>query len=148
MTYKQKVVINNINLNDVIQSFHNYDFVKFLTSLQPVRINYWEGIKNDMTADFSFWFFGWKNIKVIHKNYHKTKEHLYFEDHGLEMPFHLSYWEHHHIIKPHKNGVIIIDKVKMKSTNSNYLIYLIMLFPVIIRRATYKIWFKIKFKDK
>ena len=147
MTYKQKVVINNISINDVIQSFHNYDFVKFLTLLQPVRINYWEGIKNDMKADFSFWFFGWKNIKVIHKNYNKTKEHLYFEDHGLKMPFHLSYWEHHHIIKQHKNGVIIIDKVKMKSTNSNSLIYLIMLFPVIIRRVTYKIWFKIKTKD-
>ena len=69
MLFKQKVHLKKINQYDVIESFHNRDFVDFLISFQPVKILKWTGIKNGESASFKFWFFGWKKwmlfIKII-----------------------------------------------------------------------------------
>lgn len=143
MTFQQKVFLNNIQPLDVIRSFHDHNFVEFLISGQPVKINTWKGIDNNKTASFSFWFFGWRTMNVVHENYQVSREKLHFEDHGTELPFGLLEWKHQHIVKPHKNGSVIVDNVTMdKSTiKKKYLIYPIMIFPIFIRRITYKIWF-------
>ncbi len=143
MFFKQKVILKNIDITDVIQSFHDRRFVDFLTALQPVQIKNWNGIENNKKAAFSFWFFGWKDIKVVHKNYEVSGTHLHFEDKGLELPFELLEWHHHHIVQSYKDGAMIIDKVQMNSNRSigKFFIYGIMLFPILIRRITYRIWF-------
>jgi ligand-binding SRPBCC domain-containing protein len=143
MLYQQKVILKDIDVSIVIQSFHDRRFVEFLTSFQPVQINSWEGINNGKEASFSFWFFGWREIKVSHDNYGVTDTHLHFEDIGLVLPFGLSKWHHHHIVRSYNNGAMIIDKVNMDSNGSliRYLAYPIMLFPIFVRRITYKIWF-------
>ena len=143
MLFEQKVILKGTDPVDVIKSFHDRKFVEFLITLQPVKILSWEGINNNMKASFSFWFFGWKHIEVEHKNYNVSKKYLHFEDHGIVLPFGLSSWNHHHIIEPHANGTSIIDKVEMDSQSSGlrYFIFPIMIFPVFIRRLTYKIWF-------
>lgn len=143
MTFKQKVILNNIEPLDVIRSFHNHSFVEFLISGQPVKINSWKGIDDNKSASFSFWFFGWRTMNVTHENYQVSREKLHFEDHGTKLPFGLLKWKHEHIVKPHKNGSIIMDNVSMdKSTiRKKYLIFPIMIFPIFIRRFTYKIWF-------
>ncbi|MFL2982789.1 MAG: hypothetical protein ACJZ12_00175 [Candidatus Neomarinimicrobiota bacterium] len=144
MLYQQKVILKGIDIPIVIKSFHNRRFVDFLISMQPVKIKSWDGIENGKEAIFSFWFFGWKNIRVVHNNYKVTNKSLHFEDSGLRLPFGLEKWNHHHTVQEYKDGVIIIDKVYMKSNSLFFrpLIYLIMLFPVVIRKVTYKIWFK------
>ena len=143
MLFEQKVILKGIDPLDVIRSFHDRSFVEFLTALQPVKIQSCVGINNNMKASFSFWFLGWRQIEVEHKNYKVSKNHLQFEDRGLVIPFGLSSWKHHHIIETHKNGTTITDKVEMGSQSLwlRYLIFLIMLFPIFIRRLTYRFWF-------
>jgi len=62
---------------------------------------------------------------------------------GLILPFGLKSWKHQHVVEPHKLGSIITDKVHIdnKENWKMFFIYPIMLFPVIIRKITYKIWF-------
>ncbi|MBT5782873.1 hypothetical protein OAP42_00425 [Candidatus Marinimicrobia bacterium] len=143
MTFQQKVVLNNIQPLDVIRSFHNHNFVEFLISGQPVKINSWKGIDDNKKASFSFWFFGWRKMNVIHKNYHVSRDNLSFEDCGTDLPFGLLEWKHEHVVRPYGNGSIIEDNVTMDRSSfvKRVFIYPIMLFPIFIRRITYKIWF-------
>ena len=143
MSFQQKVVLKNIQPLDVIRSFHDHSFVEFLISGQPVKINTWKGIDDNKKASFSFWFFGWRKMNVIHKNYRVTRNNLSFEDRGTQLPFGLSEWKHEHVVRPYGNGSVIEDNVTMDRSSlvKRVLIYPIMLFPIFIRRITYKIWF-------
>lgn len=143
MLFEQRVKLKNINPAIVIKSFHDFNFIKFLIKMQPVRIEYWNGINNNEKAAFKFWFFGWRDFKVIHKNYTKDLNYLHFEDVGIEFPFGISYWHHHHTIISHKNGTMIIDKIHFDFDNfqKKILFYPVVLFPVIIRKLTYRFWF-------
>jgi len=143
VSFQQQVLLKNINPFDVIRSFHDLKFVEFLIAGQPIRINLWEGIDNNKKASFSFWFFGWKTMNVVHENYLIGKDHLYFEDRGTELPFGLNLWQHKHTVKPYDNGTVIVDTVLMDDSTpiKKFWIYPIMIFPILIRRVTYKIWF-------
>ena len=143
MSFQQQVLLKNINPLDVIRSFHDLRLVEFLIAGQPIRINLWEGIDNNKKASFSFWFFGWKTMNVVHEKYLIGKDHLYFEDRGTELPFGLNLWQHKHTVKPYDNGTVIVDTVLMDDSTpiKKFWIYPIMIFPILIRRVTYKIWF-------
>jgi len=143
MHFKQQVKLTKTHPLDVIKSFHDKGFIKYLTAAQPVRIDSWNGIDDDKEASFSFWFFGWRKIKVVHKNYSISDSRLYFEDLGTSLPFGLSKWKHQHIVEPYRKGSIIIDKVAIDSSSKikKYLAFPIMIFPILLRRVTYKIWF-------
>lgn len=143
MSFYQETVLKNIRPDDVVRCFHSYDFIKFLTLGQPVKIQSWSGIDNNKTATFLFWFFGWRQMSVVHENYSLGQDYLSFVDKGLIVPFGLKGWRHQHIVKSHKMGALIIDKIFIDEENTfkKYLIYPIMLFPIIIRRLTYKVWF-------
>jgi hypothetical protein len=143
VSFQQQVLLKNINPFDVIRSFHDLRFVEFLIAGQPIRINLWEGIDNNKKASFSFWFFGWKTMNVVHEKYLIGKDHLYFEDRGTELPFGLNLWQHKHTVKPYDNGTVIVDTVLMDDSTpiKKFWIYPIMIFPILIRRVTYKIWF-------
>tara|TARA_B100000886_G_scaffold338198_1_gene300513 strand:- start:270 stop:722 length:453 start_codon:yes stop_codon:yes gene_type:complete len=143
MLYEQKVLLKNTKVLKVINSFHNKSFVKFLIFAQPVKIISWDGIENGKVAVFKFWFFGWRTMKVVHKGYINRGQYLSFEDKGLEIPFGLTTWNHHHIVETQKNNVVIIDRVTMNSDShiKSYLIYPVMIFPILIRKVLYRIWF-------
>jgi len=143
MLYQQKVILKDIKISDVIQSFHDRKFVEYLISSQPVKISSWDGIENGKVASFSFWFFGWRNMKVIHRNYEVNETYLHFEDMGVELPFGLHEWNHHHIVEDLDDGVVITDRVYLdsKSPIKMYLIYPIMIFPIFIRKISYRMWF-------
>ena len=141
--FKQEVLIKNVPFIKVIESFHNKDFVRYLIKFQPVEMISWSGIKSGEKAEFRFWFFGWRGMSVVHKNYVLNKNQLSFEDHGEVLPFGLVDWKHEHIVKQVKDGILITDLVSFsgESLRLNPLIKIIMLFPIIIRRITYKMWF-------
>ena len=143
MVFKQETALKSIDPLDVIRSFHTYRFVEYLTFGQPVKIENWRGIDDGKTASFSFWFFGWRRISVIHERYILKRNFLYFVDVGQVLPFGLKSWEHHHIVKNSGNGSVIIDKVILDQNLvvKKYFIYPIMLFPIVIRKVTYKVWF-------
>ena len=143
MRFEQKVILGDINILDVISSFHDRNFIQYLIIAQPVRIVLWDGITDNKKATFSFWFFGWRTMKVIHKNYSISGSHLSFEDQGIKLPFGLLNWNHTHIIKSYGEGSIIIDKVRLDGSTllKKYFVYPIMIFPIILRRLTYRLWF-------
>ena len=141
--FKQEVLIRNVPFKKVIESFHDKDFVRYLIKFQPVEMISWSGIKSGERAEFRFWFFGWREMSVVHKNYVSNKNQLSFEDHGEVLPFGLVEWKHEHIVKQVKDGTLITDLVSFSgaSLRINFFIKIIMLFPIIIRRITYKMWF-------
>ena len=77
MQFIQQVKLTKTHPLDVIRSFHDKSFIQYLTAAQPVRIESWNGIDDDKEASFSFWFFGWRKIKVVHKE--KNKEQMTWE---------------------------------------------------------------------
>ena len=147
--FKQEVLIKNVPFKKVIESFHNKDFVRYLIKFQPVEMVSWSGIKSGERAEFRFWFFGWREMSVVHKNYVSNKNQLSFEDHGEVLPFGLVDWKHEHIVKQVKDGILITDLVSFsgESLRLNSFIKIIMLFPIIIRRITYKMWFSRSIKQ-
>ena len=149
MVYEQQVILKNVQISDVIRSFHDRNFVGFLTALQPVKILNWDGIESGKVASFSFWFFGWRVMKVVHEGYEAQDTYLHFIDRGLKLPFGLEDWNHCHIVKVEGDNVIINDRVQMHSGSRAklYFIYPIMIFPILIRKITYKIWFHNKINN-
>ena len=143
MNYNQKVKIKNITFEKVSSAFHSIKIVKFLTGFQPVQIIEWSGIENGKIAYFKLWFFGWKNFKVKHESYMKSNNELFFIDRGIELPLGVKYWKHKHIIKRNAEGVIIQDLVSFSHANifMEYLLFPILMFPIIIRKLFYKIYF-------
>ena len=141
--FKQEVLIKNVPFKKVIESFHDKDFVRYLIKFQPVEMISWSGIKSGEKAKFRFWFFGWREMSVVHKNYVSNKNQLSFEDHGEVLPFGLVDWKHEHIVKQVKEGILITDLVSFsgESLRLHSFVKIIMLFPIIIRRITYKMWF-------
>jgi len=143
MIFQQKTNLKSVRTLDVIRSFHTHKFVEFLITGQPAKIETWKGIEDGKVASFSFWFFGWRKISVVHQYYSLKRGYLYFIDRGVELPFRLKKWEHHHIVKETHNGTVIIDKIILDDSIGfkKYLIYPVMLFPIIVRKITYRIWF-------
>ena len=143
MQYSQKVIIKNTDYEKVREAFHSIELVRFLTYLQPINIIEWSGIENGKMAYFKLWFFGWKNFKVKHESYMKSNNELFFIDRGVELPLGVKYWKHKHIIKKNGEGVIIQDLVSFSHANifMEYLLFPILMFPIIIRKLFYKIYF-------
>ena len=118
MAFTQKTFIKNVNPMDVVRCFHSHKFIEFLTLGQPVKIESWKGIDNNKEASFSFWFFGWRKMSVVHKNYSLNREYLSFEDIGVTLPFGLKSWKHRHVVKPYKTGTLIIDQISLEEKNN------------------------------
>ena len=144
MKYSQSVKIKKVDFDIVKSSFHRIDFVRFLTYLQPVKILEWSGIKNGCVAYFKLWFFGWKKLKVIHKDYINNESHLKFVDQGLELPFGLSFWHHTHIVENNKKYITITDNLIFSHNNYiiGLMIYPMMIAPIVLRRFLYKMYFR------
>tara|TARA_B110000116_G_scaffold265092_1_gene273761 strand:+ start:5153 stop:5590 length:438 start_codon:yes stop_codon:yes gene_type:complete len=143
MKFYQEVKIKNIRFEDVIKSFHDISFVKFLTYLQPIKIIDWDGIQNGKLAFFKLWFLGWKSFKVKHSNYKNRPDEFSFIDKGIELPLGLKFWGHKHIVKKNEKDISIIDSLNIEHSNRliGYIIFPILIFPIFIRIFLYKIYF-------
>ena len=143
MKYYQTVKLSKVDFNIVNKAFNDINFVKFLTSFQPVKIINWSGIENNKMAFFKLWFLGWNNFKVKHSNYIKNKNELSFIDEGIELPLGLKSWHHKHIVEKKGNGAIIIDSLTIEHTNRliGYVLFPMFISPIIIRKILYRIYF-------
>ena len=143
MIYYQKVKIKNTSFHNVVSSFHNLNFVKFLIICQPVKIIAWDGINNNDRAHFMFWFLGWKDFKVVHDNYQKPTNILFsFVDKGEILPLGLKYWKHKHSVLYENDEVFIIDDVNFEHKNIFFFfLYPILVAPIFIRKILYRLYF-------
>ena len=145
MKYYQKVKIDNVDFEEVKLAFHDFRFIKYLTKFQPVQILKWDGIRNGDSAHFKFWFFGWRHIIVSHKKYINSESQLSFTDYGkVSLPLGLSLWNHEHVVRKDKEFIYIEDYFEFNHNNKflAYILYPIMIMPIIIRKITYKSFFK------
>ena len=144
MQYNQKVKVLDVNFDEVKLAFHQFSFIEYLTKFQPVRILKWEGIESGKKAHFKFWFLNWRKLSVCHDKYVNSDSKLSFVDKGIVMPMGINYWNHTHIVRDNKDSVIIEDYFEFGHKNKiiEKLIYPVMVFPIFIRRLTYKLFFK------
>tara|TARA_Y100001970_G_C14248843_1_gene870304 strand:- start:1402 stop:1842 length:441 start_codon:yes stop_codon:yes gene_type:complete len=144
MLYKQTVNIKDRNIEKVIDSFHRIDFIKFLISFQPVKIIKWHGIENNLSAHLKFWLFKWHSFIVIHKNYKRTDNSLSFVDKGITLPLGITEWDHLHKVEYLNNEIVISDSIEFKHRFYifEFMLYPILISPIIIRKFLYKIYFK------
>ena len=144
MLYKQIVNIKDRNIEKVIDSFHKRDFINFLISFQPVKIIKWDGIENNLSAHLKFWLFKWHSFIVIHKNYIRTDNSLSFIDKGITLPLGITEWNHLHKVEYSNNKIVISDSIEFKHRFYifEFMLYPILISPIIMRKFLYKIYFK------
>ena len=116
----------------------------FLISFQPVKIIKWDGIENNLSAHLKFWLFKWHTFIVIHKNYKRNEDSLSFVDKGITLPLGITEWNHLHEVKYSNNKIVIRDSIKFKHRFYifEFMLYPILISPIIMRKFLYKIYFK------
>lgn len=144
MKYSHKVRIKYVDFDDVKLAFHQYSFISFLTKFQPVKILSWDGIESGKKAKFKFWFFGWKHLTVCHEKYINTNSKLSFYDKGVDLPMGIKFWNHFHSVSQSGDEVYIEDlfEYRHKSKIVEIMLYPVMIAPIVVRKLTYKLFFK------
>jgi len=143
MIYKQVVAINS-DFNFVKSSFRELNFLKHLIKWQPVKLVRWDGIENGDIAHLKIWFFGWKDFIVKHQFNKENDFILDFTDLNVKLPLGLIFWNHNHKVSNSNNNIIITDHIKFKHKYKvvEFLLYLPMIFPILMRKISYKSYFK------
>ena len=54
MNYKQTVIIKNVSLSQANKTFNDIKFLKYLITLQPVKIIRWDGTYDGAKAHMNF----------------------------------------------------------------------------------------------
>ena len=98
---------------------------------------------NSLAISFNTFVLVAMNNLLNHMGYEAEDTYLHFIDKGTKLPFGLDSWNHHHIVEVKDDNVIISDRVRMHSESRAKLFFIfpIMIFPILIRKITYKIWF-------
>ncbi|MAV70316.1 MAG: hypothetical protein CMG04_06080 [Candidatus Marinimicrobia bacterium] len=140
MRYIQKVKIDCSDIKKVKGEFNNILFLKHLTKLLPVKIIEWDGTYDGAKAHLAFWFFGWRDFIVNHRENIEDDIKFSFVDEGISLPFYLKSWRHIHGAYKERDLIIIKDEVNF-TTNSKFLdliLFPMLMMPIIIRKILYK----------
>lgn len=140
MRYIQKVEIGCSDMKKVKGEFNNILFLKHLTKLLPVKIIEWDGTYDGAKAHLAFWFFGWRDFIVNHRENIEDDVKFSFVDEGISLPFYLKSWRHIHGAYKERDLIIIKDEVNF-TTDSKFLdliIFPMLVMPIIIRKILYK----------
>ena len=117
MNYKQTVIIKNVSLSQANKTFNDIKFLKYLITLQPVKIIRWDGTYDGAKAHMKFWFFGWKDFVVTHAENKQSDSSFSFKDLGTVLPFGLTKWEHTHEIVREGEDIKIVDDIHFIGAN-------------------------------
>ena len=140
MRYIQKVEIGCNDIKKVKGEFNNILFLKHLTKLLPVKIIEWDGTYDGAKAHLAFWFFGWRDFIVNHRENTEDDVKFSFVDEGMSLPFYLKSWRHIHGAYKERGLIIIKDEVNF-TTDSKFLdliLFPMLVMPIIIRKILYK----------
>ena len=140
MKYKQTVLIKKVSLNQANKTFNDIKFLKYLITLQPVKIIRWDGTYDGAKAHMKFWFFGWKDFIVQHNSNEKKQNCFSFKDTGHTLPFGLTKWEHTHKVMKVNSDINIIDIIhfECKSKILGAFVYPVLISPIFIRKILYQ----------
>ena len=140
MNYKQTVIIKNVSLSQANKTFNDIKFLKYLITLQPVKIIRWDGTYDGAKAHMKFWFFGWKDFVVTHGENKQSDSSFSFKDLGTVLPFGLTKWEHTHEIVKEGEDIKIVDDIHFIGANRFVMFFVspILVFPIFLRKILYK----------
>ena len=95
----------------------NKEMFYYLTKNAPVNPMRYDG--DDVGSEIHLQLtLPWKDLWVSTITKRVLKKDLcFFIDQGTQLPFNLHEWEHKHIVRKAKGGVIIEDAIKFKSSN-------------------------------
>lgn len=129
--------INNANHSIVYSKFNESLFLKLAPPFLKVTLFKFDGcIKGDfvkLKLNFPFFSQIWES-EIVENG--EDNESIWFIDKGSKLPFFISKWQHHHLIKQDKNDVLIVDSIQFYSHNW----FLTLLFyPIIYMQFLYRI---------
>ena len=145
-----KTTINQ-SLPQVWAGFDRHLFEQLTPIFPPVRIIRFDGcLRGDVVQlELNFFLFhqNWVSLIVDQKT---ASDEIYFIDQGTQLPFFLSYWQHHHrlhrIIDPKtaQEQTVIVDDVTFRTPFllTNVLVYPVLWLQFLGRKFTYKRRFK------
>jgi ligand-binding SRPBCC domain-containing protein len=133
--------ILNANYNIVYAKFDKALFLKLAPPFPKVTLLQFDGcIKGDfvkLQLNFPLFNQTWES-EIIDNG--SEKQSIWFIDKGTKLPFFISKWQHHHLIKQDENDVVIVDSIQFYSHNwfLTLLFYPIIYFQFLYRIPIYK----------
>lgn len=125
----------------VQQGFREDLFRQLNPPFPPVRLNRFEGSRAgdivELELDFLLFRQTWRSLITADGS---SELEWYFIDEGVQLPFFLSYWKHHHRVVKEAEGSRIIDDIRFRSPFRmlDYLLYPVLLLQFWYRKPVYK----------
>lgn len=127
--------------------FTKHLFLKLNPPFPPVKLLRFDGCnKGDRVAlELNFLFFKQTWISDIVRSESRA-DLFYFVDEGVELPFFLKSWEHHHRIKAVEGGSVIEDEIYFETPFQwlDYLMYPVLHLQFLYRKPVYRKVFSIR----
>ena len=126
----------NAPLIKVKEGFDETLFTKLSPPFPPVELLRFDGCKKGDTVALALNFFLFRQhwISVITKE--KDEEQFwFFVDKGVDLPFFLKRWKHHHSVLQVEEGSVITDEINF---STGYHITNIMMYPVLYLQFLYR----------
>lgn len=133
--------VENPSVNDAYSRFDRTLFLQLAPPLPRFELLRFDGCKtNDYVEIMLHTPFGkekWVSRIVDDKI---TDELVYFIDEGIVLPSFLSRWKHKHIIKKHKNGVLVVDSIDFEASKKwmRPFVFLGVYLQIFYRNPIYK----------
>jgi ligand-binding SRPBCC domain-containing protein len=133
------------SLDKVREGFTQDLFLSLNPPFPPVKLLGFGGCKkgDQVSLELNFIFFKQQWISdIVEDSYSKNE--WSFVDVGVKLPFFLSQWKHHHIVRANGQGATIIDDIEFSSGSvlTNLLLYPALYLQFIYRKPIYQKIFK------
>jgi len=133
------------NYNDVFEGFDENLFLELKPPLLPLKLLRFDGSRkgDEIHIQLGAGFVKQRWDALIVEDGEKEGE-LYFIDKGIQLPFFLKEWTHHHRVLKSNEGATIVDEIYFKSPFFlfDYLLYPILYLQFYARKPVYKRVFK------
>lgn len=133
------------NHKKIIKAFDRELFLALAPAFPPIELKQFTGSETGDKVHIHFkkpinsdWL-----SDIIDHGYEENRS--YFVDKGVQLPFPLKFWEHHHIVEQiDKDFVYIIDDMRFKGPNIfiTFLLYPFIYLGFLPRKRIYKKYFE------
>ncbi len=108
-----KTTVRNTTFQEVMMGFTESLFKRLAPPFPPFKLERFDGCKTGdkvhLRLNFIFFKQQWNSLIIKHGEDHQK---TFFIDKGVQLPFFLSFWEHHHILEQNGKDVQIIDDIR------------------------------------
>ncbi len=123
-------------LEKVKKGFTKDLFLSLNPPFPPVKLKQFDGCKtgDKVVLELNFLLFKQKWISDIIDD-HQDKDSWHFIDVGVELPFFLKKWKHHHGVKKASSGSVIIDDITF---STGMIITDVLMYPLLYGQFLYR----------